>query len=142
MYVPENLHHRRYAEWNYLIRGMVEVWELFRMLGIEHDLEKLLEADEDGTLFELLGRIGTDFSSLAGVLNARIRLLGAVPGGTPSGERYPILGTILDAGPQERLTPVDERLPEALRELLRSRASRLADLNYAEAERSRMSAAR
>jgi hypothetical protein len=75
MYLPERLHHRRFAEWNYLVRGLVEVWEIARLVGLEEQLEQRLAEDRDGSLTEMLGEIGNECASLAGRLNAYRRLL-------------------------------------------------------------------
>lgn len=73
MYLPEALQQRRFTEWNHLVRGLMEVWELARMAGLEEDLEACLRRDHDGSLAELLGKIGNECVSLAAVLSAGIR---------------------------------------------------------------------
>lgn len=68
MFLPENLHERRFHEWNYLVRGLVEVWELARAYGLERQLEAALACDPGG-LVERVARIGNGFYALAEVLS-------------------------------------------------------------------------
>jgi len=65
MYVPDRLHERRFADWNYLLRGLVEVWELARWLHVERAFEEALRTDSDGLLAEEIGRIGNSVLGLS-----------------------------------------------------------------------------
>src|SRR5687767_14695715 len=65
MRLPDQLQHRSTTEWNYIVRGIIETWELARFLGIERYLEEQLAADEDCSLADLLGKLGNDCLSLA-----------------------------------------------------------------------------
>jgi hypothetical protein len=61
MRLPEPMQHMSFPEWNYTVKGLVEVWELARLLGLERSLEARLEKD-DGTLARELGVIGHDLA--------------------------------------------------------------------------------
>jgi hypothetical protein len=65
MKLPDGLENRRFSEWNYLVCGLMEVWELARRHGVERQLEDRLLQDETGMLTELLGRLGYVCSSVA-----------------------------------------------------------------------------
>lgn len=64
MRLPESLQQRPFTEWNCLVKGIVEVWELARSLGFEQTLEEHLSRDEEGRLAELLGCLGCELLSL------------------------------------------------------------------------------
>src|SRR5512138_3853779 len=57
MQLPETMQHMRFAEWNHVVKGLVEVWELARVLGMEGSLEAIL-AKDDGTVARQLGSVG------------------------------------------------------------------------------------
>jgi hypothetical protein len=59
--------HMRYMEWNHAVKGLMEVWELARLLGLEKSLESQLESD-DGTLARELGRMGNEFLSVGSLM--------------------------------------------------------------------------
>jgi len=65
MQLPDGLENRRFGEWNCLVRGLMEVWELAKRQGVERQLEEHLIADQSGMLTELLGRLGYVCSSAA-----------------------------------------------------------------------------
>ena len=71
MRLPENLARRRFSDWNYLVRGIVEVWEFAKLLGVQEHLEQQLAMDDEGHLAELLGKLGNDSLSLAHVTRLR-----------------------------------------------------------------------
>src|SRR5687767_13514444 len=73
MRLPESLHQRSFSDWNYLVRGLVEVWELARLLGLDEELEEQLARDEDGSLTEQLGRYGNDCAAVAVLVQRRLR---------------------------------------------------------------------
>jgi len=56
--LSETLTHRSFAEWNYLVRGLMVLWEIANRLEIEDRLEEMLAGDCDGALSELLGLVG------------------------------------------------------------------------------------
>ena len=58
MRLPDRLQNRCFTEWNYVVRGVVEIWEMARLLGLEQELEQLLARDEECELVELLAKIG------------------------------------------------------------------------------------
>ncbi len=58
MYLPDDLHQRSFVEWNYLVKGLVTIWEMARLLGMEEYLECALRSDR--TLVERLARIGNE----------------------------------------------------------------------------------
>lgn len=60
MRLPHNLTQSRLVHWNYVVRGIMEIWELAALAGWERDLERMLEADEDCRLAEALGRLGNE----------------------------------------------------------------------------------
>lgn len=64
MRLPEALQQRPFTEWNCLVKGIVEVWELARSLGFEQSLEEHLSRDEEGRLAELLGCLGCELLNL------------------------------------------------------------------------------
>jgi hypothetical protein len=70
MRLPAELHRRRICDWNYTIGGILEVWERARVLGCEEELERVLEADQGGSLTDLLARLGHECRERA-VLDAR-----------------------------------------------------------------------
>lgn len=74
MYLPEELQGRRFAEWNYVVKGLVEMWELARWMGMEEEYEALLRADQEGTMTDLLARIGNECTSLAQLLSLRMEV--------------------------------------------------------------------
>jgi hypothetical protein len=59
MVLPDGLHHKSFVEWNYIVKGLMEVWELARELGMEEYLENALR--EDVVMAERLARIGNEF---------------------------------------------------------------------------------
>jgi hypothetical protein len=73
MLLPEELHERRFDDWNYLVRGLMEVWELSRLLGMERELEQLLAQDRGGALTDRLARMGNECGTLANLLSLRMR---------------------------------------------------------------------
>ena len=60
MYLPAKLQQKNFVEWNYLVTGLMEVWEVANQMNLEQPLERKLEQDSDGTLAEWLGHIGND----------------------------------------------------------------------------------
>jgi len=68
MRLPDQLQQRSFTEWNHIVRGLMEVWELAQLLGVEPYLEEQLAADEDGRLSDLLGKLGNDCWTLADAL--------------------------------------------------------------------------
>ena len=58
MRLPDQLIQRPFTEWNYIVRGVVEAWEVARILGKEQEFEEQLAADHDGRLIETLGEAG------------------------------------------------------------------------------------
>jgi len=58
MYIPERLKQLPLAEWNHLVRGIVEVWDLAETMGVQECLDRHLRQDSDGRLAELLGCLG------------------------------------------------------------------------------------
>lgn len=64
MRLPDALQQRPFAEWNRLVKGIVEVWELARSLGFEETLEEHLSHDEEGRLAALLGCLGCELLDL------------------------------------------------------------------------------
>jgi hypothetical protein len=67
MHLPEPMKQMRYAEWNHVVKGIVEVWELARLLGLEKSLEAQLQCD-DGTLAQELGEMGNEFLNASHVM--------------------------------------------------------------------------
>lgn len=82
MNLPRRLTTNSFAHWNFLVRGLVEVWEVAVHSGWDADLDRMLEEDEDGRLAEELGRLGNELLNLrlknsSGA--AAVRLWPAVP---------------------------------------------------------------
>lgn len=73
MELPSDFHAQRFTDWNHTVRGLVEIFDLARMMGVENDLEYYLNHDRDGELTELLARIGNDCATLAQLLRTRSR---------------------------------------------------------------------
>ena len=71
MRLPEDLHYREFSDWNYVVKGLVEVWDLASELGLEELVESHVMHDHDGTVTELLARIGNDCAALAGLVRGR-----------------------------------------------------------------------
>lgn len=65
MYLPEKFQDRSYVEWNHLVRGIVVIWEMAQMLGLDRYLEERLRAEDGHLVAERLGRLGNDHSLLA-----------------------------------------------------------------------------
>lgn len=65
MYVPDNLHKRSFRDWNWLIKGLVEMWELARLTGLEERLERALKRDRDGAVTERFALAGNCWPALA-----------------------------------------------------------------------------
>ncbi len=49
-----------YVEWNYVTKGLMEVWEFTRTLGLELQFETLLHESENAELAIKLGRAAHD----------------------------------------------------------------------------------
>lgn len=81
MRLPERLQQRSFTEWNHLVRGLVEVWEIARRLELERELEEQLAMDEGCDLAERLGRLGNDWARAASAFNLA----------SPAGDRLPVL---------------------------------------------------
>ena len=60
MHLSEVLQNRSFVEWNFVVKGLVQIWELARMLGIEQALEEQLKADHTAELSVRLGHIGNN----------------------------------------------------------------------------------
>jgi hypothetical protein len=58
MQLPSQLEQRRFLEWNYLVKGLMQVWEIARLLEREAHLEQLLQNDGDGALMDRLAHLG------------------------------------------------------------------------------------
>jgi hypothetical protein len=71
MRLPEELHERRFADWNHVVKGLMEAWNLAKLLGMDDHLEQQLLRDHDGAVTELLARIGNDCAALRALLRAR-----------------------------------------------------------------------
>ena len=67
MHLPDEMKRMRYVEWNHAVKGLMEVWELARLLGLEESLESQLRSD-DGTLALQLGDIGNEFLNAGNVV--------------------------------------------------------------------------
>lgn len=64
MYLPERLQDRSFVEWNYLVQGIMEIWELARFYGVEECLEERLRHDHDATLAIWLGQVGNELRAI------------------------------------------------------------------------------
>ena len=82
--IPEPLTQRGYADWNYLVRGLVCLWDRASAHGGEAELERLLESDDTGAMAELLGRLGNDWHVLRSFLQQEIS-------NTPRSTALPVL---------------------------------------------------
>jgi hypothetical protein len=60
MYLPEQLQQQTYMNWNHTVKGLMRVWEIARVFGVEADLEERLHDDTDGSIARRLGEIGND----------------------------------------------------------------------------------
>lgn len=58
MNLPNHLSERPFPEWNHLVRGLMEAWEVAALLGKERSLERLIAEDPDGSIVELYGEAG------------------------------------------------------------------------------------
>jgi hypothetical protein len=110
MYLPDVFHERRFADWNYMVRGLMAAWEMAGLLGLEDCLEQRLREDESGALLECLAQSGNRYAPLLETLYAgrtsvasRNRRSGTDPPAKPSA-----------AGPRpEPLPERDEGSPES-----------------------------
>ncbi len=73
MQLPDEIHERRFDDWNNLVRGLMEVWELARLLGMERELEALVLQDRGGALTDRLARFGNECGTMAKLLSLRMR---------------------------------------------------------------------
>jgi hypothetical protein len=100
MRFPDEIYDRRFTDWNYLVRGLVEVWEVAHLVGLERELEQLLAQDRGGALTDLVARVGNDSLTVSSLLHARLRartvadseaLLARLLGESPDagGRRFP-----------------------------------------------------
>jgi hypothetical protein len=55
MWIPEGMEHRRFGEWNRLVREFMEVWEAACLSGKEAWFQEQLGSSREGT--ELLDRL-------------------------------------------------------------------------------------
>src|SRR5262249_219363 len=62
--LPKNLHHKGFVEWNEVVKGLVEFWELAERYGLERYLEYRLAQDQDGALTVRISRIGNELRRL------------------------------------------------------------------------------
>ena len=76
MNLPARLQKRPFDEWNYIVRGLVTVWDLAAAVGLEQDLERRIIRDVDGRLTEKLARIGNECGDLADLLRLRALAVG------------------------------------------------------------------
>lgn len=68
MRLPDQLQHRSFTEWNHVVRGIMEMWELANLLGMESYLEDQLAHDEECRFADFLGKAGNDCLTLAAAL--------------------------------------------------------------------------
>jgi hypothetical protein len=83
MRLPAHLRDKRFHDWNHVLRGVVEAWELARMLGTEEQLEQQLMEDQDGTVAERVGELGHDCAQRALTLGRLAQLQHAEDTGAP-----------------------------------------------------------
>jgi len=60
MFLPEQLQQQTYMNWNHTVKGLMRVWEMARVFGLEADLEQRLLDDQDGAFALRLGEIGNE----------------------------------------------------------------------------------
>lgn len=58
MLLPAYLQQRCYVEWNYLVKGLMEVWDMACTLNMECHVEQSLLDDAEGQVAEWLGDLG------------------------------------------------------------------------------------
>jgi hypothetical protein len=71
MRLPDHLHERPFAEWNHLVRGVMEAWEVARLLGQEQEFEQQVMLDADEATIEHFGEVGNS-SALDALERGRI----------------------------------------------------------------------
>ena len=54
MRLPENIKNRPFSEWNELVKGVVQAWELARVFQCEEELERFLTSDAHGNAVEFI----------------------------------------------------------------------------------------
>ena len=79
MLLPDRLHELRFEDWNFAVRGLMEIWELARLTGVEGELEALLREDHGGALTDRLARLGNECCSLAPLVRHRLTNRREVP---------------------------------------------------------------
>jgi len=57
MRLPESLKDRPFKEWNTLVKGAVQAWELARAFQCEEKLESFLVSDEHGNAVEFMAHL-------------------------------------------------------------------------------------
>src|SRR5205807_1371117 len=72
MRLSQSLQDRPFTEWNYIVRGLIEMYDLARAAGVETRFERMIEQDTEGTLTEMLGRAGNEWLALASTMLTRI----------------------------------------------------------------------
>ncbi|HSV74472.1 MAG TPA: hypothetical protein VLH79_12005 [Chthonomonadales bacterium] len=56
---------RGLAEWNLMVRGVMQVWEVAQLLGLEDEFEHRMANDPDGRLAEAVARAGNHCAECA-----------------------------------------------------------------------------
>ncbi|HLK60232.1 MAG TPA: hypothetical protein VKU00_26960 [Chthonomonadaceae bacterium] len=75
MYLPESLQEQSFVTWNHIVKGLVQVWEMARLMGLEARLEARLLCDRDAALARRLGELGNDPVRMANVLRHCLEML-------------------------------------------------------------------
>jgi hypothetical protein len=53
-----------FTDWNYMVRGLIEVWELARLSGVTEKMQEKLHADSAHELAHRLAKIGNEYAAL------------------------------------------------------------------------------
>lgn len=69
MYLPDCLQERRFTEWNEILKGLMVVWDMACLLGLEQDLEARLRTLDNEAALKRLGQLGNQFAPFLTTLN-------------------------------------------------------------------------
>jgi hypothetical protein len=58
MNLPDCLQERRFTEWNEILKGIMVLWDMACLLGLEQDFEARLRSTENEAALKRLGRLG------------------------------------------------------------------------------------
>ena len=67
--LPDCLKERRFSEWNDILKGLMVIWDMACLLGIEQDLETRLRSTDSEETLKRLGKLGNQFAPVLQTLH-------------------------------------------------------------------------